>query len=217
MKDSKNTLAVALHGMDSRTVKTMGMFLKGPCKGAASIAASPENADVDVFDIDFPASKKMLEQHLMAGKQKPVIILSLWDAEQEGMLHVKKPINAENMLKVLEQAKKLLVDTAKKINQQQKTQVSVENSLEKEDFLIEDVYVDSGSRKSAVEEPFAQVSQHENFDVLAEDPSEDEKLEIYRYALSRRQQKSKPTETGDSLQELDDWFESSLKGGGGDE
>ncbi len=113
MAAKKQPLKVALHGMDSRTTKIMVLFLHGPCRDAA-IIVNPEDAEVSIFDADVPASKKLLEKHVEENLQKPVIILSLWDVEQEGVLHVKKPINTENMLLVLEQAKKLISTSAKK-------------------------------------------------------------------------------------------------------
>jgi hypothetical protein len=112
MVAKKKPLKVALCGMDSRTTKTMALFLHGPCSDAA-IVVNPEDAEVSIFDADLPVSKKLLEKHVEGNLQKPLIILSIWDVVQEGALHLKKPVNTENMSKVLGQAKKLIADLAR--------------------------------------------------------------------------------------------------------
>lgn len=107
-KDNNKPLAIALHGMDNRTIKMMALYLEGPCRGIARIGISPETTDVDMFDGDLPASKVLLEKHVQGNRVNPVIVLALTDLELDGVLHIKKPIVKENMLNVLAQAKKLL-------------------------------------------------------------------------------------------------------------
>jgi hypothetical protein len=114
MKKAKKPLAVALYGMDDRAIKIMAMFLQGPCDGAAIIVENPKDADIGIFEGDAPASKKLLAKYCQENQQKPLIILSLLEVKQEGALHVKKPIDKDNMLLVLEQAKKLIAMRTKK-------------------------------------------------------------------------------------------------------
>jgi hypothetical protein len=134
MRKAKQPLTVALYGMDSRTINTMDLFLQGPCAGAAVIATNPKDADIDIFEGDTPTAKRLLKKYLQENQQKPLIILSLWDVVQEDALHVKKPINAENMLSVLNQAKKMIDGIAKKAALQKMQAVDfivVDENLEK--------------------------------------------------------------------------------------
>jgi hypothetical protein len=105
---NKKQLKIALHGMDGRTTKTMMMFLQGPCKGAASVVVSTHDADVDVFDGDWPGSKNLLKQHFSEEVLKPVIVFSLYDVVQEGAFFVQKPVKASDMVRVLNEAKALI-------------------------------------------------------------------------------------------------------------
>lgn len=107
-------LKLALHGMDSRAVKTMMLFLQGPCKGEAFVVIDAEDADVDIFDADASNSKKLLENHLQTEILRPVVVLSLREFVHEGILHLTKPIKTRDMLSVLDQAKTLAIELSKK-------------------------------------------------------------------------------------------------------
>jgi hypothetical protein len=106
-------LKVALHGMDSRAIKIMMLFLQGPCGGAAYVV-NAEDADVDIFDGDGADSKDSITKHLQENTLRPVIVLSLWDFVQEGVLHVAKPASTSDMLMALERAKALVGMLSKK-------------------------------------------------------------------------------------------------------
>jgi hypothetical protein len=97
---------VALHGMDSRSEKTMALFFLGACQGSA-IMVNAEDAEIDVFDVDVTDSKSLLEKHLQAPLIKPVIVLSLQDFVHDGVLYLKKPVKADEMLAMLAQARAL--------------------------------------------------------------------------------------------------------------
>ncbi|MBL1264490.1 hypothetical protein [Candidatus Methylomicrobium oryzae] len=109
----KKPLTVALHGMDERSRKIMMMFLQGPCRGTV-IVIDDDDPDVDIFDGDMPASKKLLSEHLRAAREKPTIVLSLQDFNHEGVLQVRKPVKTDDMLAVLNEAKVQLADFARK-------------------------------------------------------------------------------------------------------
>lgn len=130
-ENNKKPLTVALHGMDDRSCKIMMMFLQGPCRGAAMVIDDDE-ADVDIFDGDTPASKKLLSQHLEAERQKPTIVLSLQDFKHEGVLQVRKPVKTDAMLSALNEAKILLGDLAKKKGRKQAVLATVEAEEEEE-------------------------------------------------------------------------------------
>ncbi|EIC30608.1 MULTISPECIES: hypothetical protein [Methylomicrobium] len=109
----KKPLTVALHGMDERSRKIMMMFLQGPCRGKV-VVIDDDDSDVDIFDGDMPASKKLLSEHLGTAREKPTIVLSLQDFNHEGVLQVRKPVKTDDMLSVLNEAKIQLADFARK-------------------------------------------------------------------------------------------------------
>jgi hypothetical protein len=113
MENNKKPLKLALHGMDSRSTKIMMLFLQGPCKGVAHIVINADDADIDVFDGDAADSKMLLEKYVQADNQKPVIILSLWDVAEKGILYLRKPVGTDDMLRVLELAKKSIAKANK--------------------------------------------------------------------------------------------------------
>ncbi|MGR8942455.1 MAG: hypothetical protein ACU83P_12790 [Gammaproteobacteria bacterium] len=113
LENKQRPLKVALHGMDGRSSKTMTMFLQGPCRGIA-IVVNAEDAEIDVFDGDAPASKSLLTERLEQGAQKPIIVLSLQDLHHEGALHVRKPVKTDDMITVLKHARVLLADGAER-------------------------------------------------------------------------------------------------------
>jgi hypothetical protein len=108
MKNKHTHLTVALHGMDARSVKIFTLFLKGPCGNSGSVATHPEEADIDIFDSDAPASKTLLDKHLQLALQKPVMVLSLTGFEHKGILSLTKPVKTDDMLLALDQANKLI-------------------------------------------------------------------------------------------------------------
>jgi ABC-type proline/glycine betaine transport system ATPase subunit len=205
MVAKKKPLKVALCGMDSRTTKTMALFLHGPCSDAA-IVVNPEDAEVSIFDADLPVSKKLLEKHVEGNLQKPLIILSIWDVMQEGALHLKKPVNTENMSEVLDQAKKLMADFSK-VAEQKKALVAqqrVEEIAQSQTSIADLARVKvHGSSISAVDlDKFKHVQA-----------TEEDILELLNYGLTNPK-KAKLTIVVDARivkpDELDDWFESGL-------
>lgn len=113
MESNKKPLKIALHGMDGRSTKIMMLFLQGPCKGVAHVVINAEDADIEVFDADAPNSKALLEKHFQSDTQKPVIILSVWDVAEKGILYLRKPVRTDDMLKALEAAKKSILKATK--------------------------------------------------------------------------------------------------------
>lgn len=113
MKANKRSLYLILHGFDDRSVKTMQLFLQGPCRGAAAVVTDQETADVFVFDADVPGSKKLLDSQIQAGITKAVIVLSLYEFSHQDVLYLKKPVAIDSMLQVLEQAKTVVAKLPK--------------------------------------------------------------------------------------------------------
>lgn len=150
-ENNKKPLTVALHGMDDRSRKIMMMFLQGPCRGVATVIDNNE-ADVDIFDGDAPASKKLLSEHLQAKRVKPTIVLSLQDFKHEGVLPVRKPVKTDEMLSALNEAKILLADFARTKSRKQATLATVgaeeeEEEAEPEALPLKTYVLDQDERK----------------------------------------------------------------------
>lgn len=110
-------IKLAVHGLDSRSLKTMMLFLHGPCEGAAIVVNQVNDGEVDVFDADSSHSLILLEKHLHdTALTKPVVVMSLKDYTHDGVIHLAKPIKKSEMLRALEQSRvlaaKILKDSA---------------------------------------------------------------------------------------------------------
>ena len=107
MSDGKKTLKLALHGFDARGSKTLVLYLGMYCKNIAEVVTNPDEAEADVFDFDIKVSKTLFESHLQNSWVRPVIVFSLGENNREEIFHIKKPVNADNMMQVLTKAKTL--------------------------------------------------------------------------------------------------------------
>lgn len=105
--DTKAPIAIALFGMDARTVKTMEMYLKGPCQGIA-VVVDERLAQVDMIDADHPKAKDILDARRAANPGRPLILLSLQTLRIDNALFIKKPVTVGQMLDVLSQIKAIL-------------------------------------------------------------------------------------------------------------
>ncbi|WKJ89160.1 hypothetical protein QZJ86_14145 [Methylomonas montana] len=110
-KTSKKAFRIALYGMDSRTCKTMEMYLKGPCRGAAVVVGEAD-ADIDMIDADHVKAKEILHTRKAAAPDRPVILLSLQTLQIDNTFFIKKPVNVEQILAVLDKIK--TIGTARK-------------------------------------------------------------------------------------------------------
>ncbi|MFK5948163.1 MAG: hypothetical protein QM500_05275, partial [Methylococcales bacterium] len=107
-------LKLALYGMDNRAYKTMCMYLKGPCKGIASVVDESE-AEIDLLDADHIKAKDLLDELKARVPNRPLIILSLEELSIKGAIYVKKPVETLTLVAALKQAKaNLTVDGSKK-------------------------------------------------------------------------------------------------------
>lgn len=114
MENAQKPLRLALHGIDSRSTKTLMQFLQGPCKGEAYVVVNAEDGDVDVFDGDSPVSKQLLDGFVGGDAIRPIIVFTLQDLEQEGIFYVTKPVKAHDLLHVFGQSKKAISELLNK-------------------------------------------------------------------------------------------------------
>ncbi len=102
MKGNKQAIPVALYGMDTRSYKTMSMYLQGPCKGIA-VVVDEADAEVDIIDADFIKARDLLEERQSKTPDRPIILLSLQPLSINGTLYVKKPVKSEELIQALKQ------------------------------------------------------------------------------------------------------------------
>jgi hypothetical protein len=137
MENDTRPLKAALYGMDSRAIKTIMQFLQGPCNGVAYVVMNEDDADVAIFDSDSPASKKLLENHVLDNPQKPTIVFSLRDFVQKGTINIKKPVTAHDMLLALEQTKTIIYGLTEKTTEQETTPTTAAQNEEDQPKPIE--------------------------------------------------------------------------------
>ncbi len=98
----KKPLQLALYGMDERSIKTMTMYLKGPCKGKAVVVEAQE-AEASLLDADHVKARVLLEQCQQNNPHQPIILLSLETVSIANTIFVKKPVQTVDLIKALEQ------------------------------------------------------------------------------------------------------------------
>ena len=95
-------IKVALYGMDTRSYKTMELYLKGPCRGIAEVV-SETDAQIHIIDADFATAGNILEALRQKTPERPIVLLSLQRLKIENTYFVQKPVNAERLTAVLSQ------------------------------------------------------------------------------------------------------------------
>lgn len=105
---NKQPLRVALYGMDGRSHKTMELYLRGPCRGAAIVVDQFE-AELDIIDADHPTAREILQTRRQQTPDRPILLLSLQPLQIEKTLYVKKPVESTKMLEALEKARTIVV------------------------------------------------------------------------------------------------------------
>lgn len=140
IKKTTGPLKLALHGMDNRALKTMMLFLQGPCKGAAIVVNEVADADVDIFDAEATDSKKLLEKHLLEKVLRPVIVMSLRECVHEGVIHIVKPIKTSDMLFGLDQAKALATELSKKTTALKEPLIPEDIEKDLKDFFNDELF-----------------------------------------------------------------------------
>ncbi|QPK63307.1 hypothetical protein IVG45_21315 [Methylomonas sp. LL1] len=100
-------IKVALYGMDPRSLKTMELYLKGPCRGIA-IVVNESEADVDIIDADFATAAEILENRRLKTPQRPIVLLSLQPLKIENTFFIQKPVTAEQLMAVLSKFRPVL-------------------------------------------------------------------------------------------------------------
>ncbi len=170
-KQAEQPVKLASLGMDPRLQKMLVMFLKGPCKGSATIvddvAADADiidtdnigGANVDLIDIDSVNSKHLLEQRRKLNPDRPIIVISLQDVTMEGVVFLKKPIKALAMIDVISQVRKMLDSQVRTVEQQKKMQRLKEVTSQK---IVSHKGPDMIVRQAPVDQPNAESEKKKN-------------------------------------------------------
>ena len=102
-------LKVSLHGMDKQLRKMMKYYLKLHCKGTAIVVDGDDEAHVEIVYVDLPQSKSLLNERLAHQPSKPIIAISINEISTSGVIYVKKPIHATDVLVAFGVAKDVIL------------------------------------------------------------------------------------------------------------
>ncbi len=98
-------ISTAVFGMDQRTIKILEMVFNGPGKGEYLLVNDIQSAQACVFDLDSLEGKNSWKKYRRLYPHLPIVILSLDDKDIAGTVHVKKPIEVDNLIKALKKIK----------------------------------------------------------------------------------------------------------------
>ena len=101
-KSGPVAIKVALYGMDTRSYKTLELFLKGPCRAIAEVV-SDTDAEIDIIDADFATAGDILENCRQQHPERPIVLLSLQTLRIANTHFVQKPVTVEQLTAVLTQ------------------------------------------------------------------------------------------------------------------
>lgn len=108
MSSSKPLLKLALVGLDEKSANLFRVFLNSVYKDRAAVTAEAE-ADAVILDMDARQSAEIYANLRQRHPERLIIVLSLHDDKrQSDALFVKKPTRAQDMLSVLDEARKRL-------------------------------------------------------------------------------------------------------------
>lgn len=108
MSSSKSPLKLALVGLDEKSANLFRVFLNSAYKDRAAVTGEAD-ADVVILDMDARQSAELYANLRQRHPERLIIVLSLHDDKrQPDALFVKKPTKAQDMLAVLDEARKRL-------------------------------------------------------------------------------------------------------------
>jgi len=102
-------LRIAALGLDERARNLFRMFFRGPCQNEATIVEQEREAEAFLIDLDTQQGAKLLAQQRESHPERVLILLSVKDQpEEDGIVFVKKPAQAQNMIAAIEKARSLV-------------------------------------------------------------------------------------------------------------
>jgi hypothetical protein len=215
MNNKNKPLKIFLNGFDPRATKMLVMYLQGQCRGVGQVVNNPEDAEADLYDADIFASNKLLLQQIQDGLTKPTIALSINDLTHAGVLHIKKPVDVDNMVKMLETAKKQAHENQTKgksgDKQPQITQPAEPISPEKPKASDKNKKAEKPKASTKAKSSEKGINDLKN-DAVSDSTTvgnmaskgENDDLEVVNYSEIRNKDRSIGS---DLLQETSDWFD----------
>jgi len=106
-------LKVRVLGLDERAKNLFKMFFRGPCQNQATIVEQDSEADAFLIDLDTQQGMKLLALQRENHPEHVLITLSVKDqAEEDGIVSVRKPAQAQSMAAAIEKARTLIRQSA---------------------------------------------------------------------------------------------------------
>lgn len=187
MTNNQQPLKIALYGFKEELAKAVMDYFKGPCQGMAITTTDPKQADADMFDANVIASRILLEERLKRNPPRPIIVVALQDYQATGVLHVKKPFKASEMISALEQVRRSLKPaelTEQPLDTENPQAVTI-NPVENR------VSANKAHTITPTDNPFAETVGREKFVELSLQVSEDHFQEILRFKAQRKKDADK--------------------------
>ncbi len=108
---SSSCIPVATIGFDKKAQQLLEIFFSSAAKGVYVLVDSPDKAQITLFDMDYWQAREMWQQYRQQYPQLPTIVQSITHNEIAGTLFLKKPVKLDQLLKALEKARELSVNS----------------------------------------------------------------------------------------------------------
>ncbi len=105
--DDTEALKLSVHGMDDRSINTFYLFLQELCQNEG-VLVSDQSAQVSVIDLDAMHGGDIVAQQKKVYPHRPIIALSLATPKEQDLIHVRKPIQASEMLAAFTKVRQVL-------------------------------------------------------------------------------------------------------------
>lgn len=105
---ARSPLKLAVLGLDSRAENLFRMFFQGPCQNNATVVSAAQ-AEATLIDLDVPQGKALFQQFRETNPTQIIVLLSISEPQviEPNIVFVKKPAQAQTMMKAIEDARRL--------------------------------------------------------------------------------------------------------------
>jgi hypothetical protein len=116
---SRNPLGIALLGMNDRDKSRLELFLDHHWSSNC-LLVSEKHADLCILDLDSLHGKKILQQQKTAYPHRPLIVLSVHEADISDVSHLRKPLSVDQLKSTINGFMKALAQHASEEEEEKK-------------------------------------------------------------------------------------------------
>lgn len=110
MQNQSKILKIAAPALDERMKRTLRLFFLGPCQNTV-VFAENSAARAALIDIDAIGAEALLNEQQATYPQRIIVLLSLTEQQRPGTIWLKKPVQIQEMLRVLDTVRRQIADT----------------------------------------------------------------------------------------------------------